>query len=221
MDVVERSQGLSELLLSQTDRKNEMDHLLTAYEVVERALESSPVDPWLSLLMGDICNRMFRALALVSRQTGVAAELKAAALFHDRTVFFYRQAARFENNPAPFVKLGLFLAKEDAMLDEAEEMFLRALDVCAKQNTLLDETALIELVSVLEKKSDNERARQLREETSTFIQFRQRWTGPSTEQRSQSPPVSRSGVRLGVSRDRGLSKSRSKGDLPTVLSRVL
>jgi len=206
-----------------------MDHLLKAYEIVEGALEASPMDPWLSLLMGDICANVYKSMLLSTQinhtpqaqesmdSQGVkklANELQVIKLFHERTLFFYRQAARFENNPGAFVKLGVFLAHQNQALDEAEDSFLRALDICAKLNTPLDEQALIELVSVLELKADVERAQLLKEETQAFVQYRSKWSRDRSESVSPRP----GGVRLGASRDRSISFASGRNSSPDVKS---
>jgi hypothetical protein len=73
LDVVERSRGLSAFLMSEVEPKIASEHLLKAYEIVEKALEGNPIDPWLSMLMGDICSKLHDVLSSANKKRTNAA----------------------------------------------------------------------------------------------------------------------------------------------------
>ena len=217
LDVVERARGLSELLQSETvaAKGAAAEHLLKGYGILESALEASPNDPWLSSLMGDVCSRMHyvlnvsnkkRVKAVSTVSSPDAAVIKSLVdsvrvirLFHDRTLFFYQQAAKFENNAQVFVKLALFISSSDdgsseATMHEVEDLFLKALEICAIQNISLDERALIGLVRLLEKRGNSSLALELRDKTKSFVSFRDHWLGVKSKKSEEGSGCSSSGA---------------------------
>jgi tetratricopeptide (TPR) repeat protein len=207
VDVVERANGLSELLKSESAEKSvAADHLLKGFDILENALEASPNDPWLSLLMGDICARMHAVLRNANKKRTAVAnaanapdatlikslveDLRIIQLFYDRTLLFYNQAAKFDNNPESFVKLALFLSASENMeekFQEVEDLYLKALEICCSQKIALDERALIGLVALQEKKGNKTFAIELRERSKNFITAHNNWHGAKAKKTDVEP----------------------------------
>jgi hypothetical protein len=175
LDIVERARGLSEYLQGEDLKtKSASEHLMKAFDIFESALEASPIDPWLSLLMGRICSKMYTLLSGCHS----TAEIDTRNLFSERTEFFYRQAFAFEVNCVAYLQLGTFLAKFENRHDEAEDYLLKVLEG-SKKGSLVQGQALVELVQLLEKNKKKERssdlAKELREKTKSFVEYNEQW----------------------------------------------
>jgi tetratricopeptide (TPR) repeat protein len=195
LDVVERARGLAQFLkASRAKDSSSAEKLLVAFETVEKALEASPLDSWLSLLMGDICNALWNVLMRenVLRESklsenekqdprfvkALADELVVANLFCDRANVYYNQAIAGDQ-PLSYRNYGMFcLARK--LTNEAEDAFLKALEACSRHGKPLDEVSLIELVSLLVHKGNGALANSLREKTKSWCHFRDTWLNVSS-----------------------------------------
>jgi hypothetical protein len=61
------------------------------------------------------------------------------------------------------------------LLQEAEEMLLRSIELCLVQSLPIDQPAMLELVSVLERKGDSTKAARLRAQFKSFSGLRDEW----------------------------------------------
>jgi tetratricopeptide (TPR) repeat protein len=200
LDIVERARGLSEYLEGETVKgKNASEHLMKAFDIFESALEASPMDPWLSLLMGRICSKMYSLLPAGRNE----AAIDMRNLFCDRAELFYRQAFAFEINPVAYLQFGVFLTKLENRLDEAEDYFLKTLEA-SKRDSPLHGAALIELVQVLEKKGCTEMAKEIREKTKNFVEYKESWM--AIKEQSIDSSLRSSGLSVGRKRGKSVSK---------------
>jgi hypothetical protein len=125
LDIVERARGLAEYLQGESmGSKVASEHMMKAFGIFEGALERSPLDPWLSLIMGNICSKMFSFVA----QSG-SADKELSALFSVRRNFIIVKQSVFEKSMLSFLQLGRFLSKLENRLDEAEDAFRNVLEL--------------------------------------------------------------------------------------------
>lgn len=210
LDIVERARGLAEYLQGESmGSKAASEHMMKAFGIFEVALERSPLDAWLSLIMGNVCSKMFSFV----EQTG-SADKELRELFSTRAEFYYRQASVFEKSLLSSLQLGKFLLKLESRLDEAEEAFRNVLELGQTQGEgserLLKE-AITGLLDVLERKGLVDIANELREVAKGFMKVKERWMGrkiyndPTDGLKPPGPSL-------------GRNRSRSRGDALEVSS---
>ena len=193
LDVVERARGMSNYL------RGGEENLLLAFQTVQGALEASPNDPWLTLLMADICNKLnllicgeaeVRSEDSVDGLRAMADQIAVAELFAERSESYYRRATDLSKNSS-FVALrsfGLFLLRLRRM-QEAEELLLQCLERCMKNKRLMDPRALIALVNILEDRGDLSLAASLSEQLKTQRKHSEAWENTNVPKRLPLPPT--------------------------------
>jgi hypothetical protein len=92
----------------------------------------------------------------------LAERYKVARTFQERAESYYRHAASLDkNNSVAQRKCGLFLSKKLERYAEAEPYLLRAMELTTEQGVSVDPPTLVELVEILDRRGDVERANSL------------------------------------------------------------
>jgi hypothetical protein len=185
LNVVERSRGLSQYL------SGTKESLLAAFETIEGALEASPTDPWLCLLMAEVCQELWQVMtqenvklsAQAQEKTdgvdvklvkALADELVAANMFGERADSYYQLAVAGGGQVMAYRSYGKFLLvrKQKAA---AEDFFLKALEAGERQGKPVDEESVVCLVGLLKESGQYQLAKKLKEKTKTFFHYRDSW----------------------------------------------
>jgi hypothetical protein len=140
LDVMERALALT-LILTNTE-----ESLLEGFEVMEKALQASPLDPHLNLLMGEICGALFFGY---ENEEGVE---KVAVSFKRQAEMHYRRASG--SNEA-LLLYAIFLKRIKAF-EEAENTLIAILENSLHSGEKYREQVLLELIELLDNKSKDD-----------------------------------------------------------------
>jgi tetratricopeptide (TPR) repeat protein len=155
------------------------EELLRAHTTLETALEANPGDIFLCMLNAEVCSEICDVIHIQSDDGLAGKELekqasgkgsilmlaeryKVARTFQERAESYYRHAASLDkNNSVAQRKCGLFLSKKLERYAEAEPYLLRAMELTTEQGVSVDPPTLVELVEILDRRGDVERANSL------------------------------------------------------------
>ena len=174
LDIVERVRGLAEYLRGRQNQSDAFECYIRAFGILAKALETSPNDAWLNLLMADLCRSIWEISKFRSKETPeqlTSSNLKVASLFEQRALRYYQQSTDSDNHSHNAQRnFGIFLSKI-GKLQEAEDHLLKSLELAEELGVALDESALLELVYVLEEQGKKELASQLKNQAKSWIKF--------------------------------------------------
>jgi tetratricopeptide (TPR) repeat protein len=220
LDVVERASGVRLYLrgvqaLGELNFSSGHEFLMRAFNVLESAIEGNPSDLFLCMLMGDICTAIAETvqhenLKAAAGGPGDDATQGRAAVFLERAGTYLQQAAAADVRCQPAQsKCGLHLAR-CGRLEEAQELLMRATELCLQQQLPVDQAALWELASVLERRGETDKAQRLRVQFKHFSGLREQWLQSQLESAAandlqKTAPAASAGGRAGGSRNASVS----------------
>jgi len=182
LDVLDRAQALSLYLKGTQKRDDESDEedtaemLALAHDTLLRALESLPADPWLTFLMGKVCEARWKLINQdtaelltadpLSRSSSMAQDLvgQVNAREHMRAQAeqYFSRAMELDKQNECFRRVfGKFLLSSGGDKEKAEEVLVSALEISLALDLPLDEECIRHLVKLLMDLGKNDIARRL------------------------------------------------------------